>query len=46
MPHLMEFTRSAEEMVPSDFWEKNELVMSRTISLIEETSKTLKTCLD
>ena len=35
---LMEFTRTSEEIVPQNFWEKNLAVLENTVKLIDETA--------
>lgn len=41
---LMEFNRTAEELVHDDFWEKNAKVMEATVQMISEISDFLKMC--
>jgi hypothetical protein len=42
---LMEFTRTSEELVSVEFWQKNSSVIEGTFKVVDETSKLLKLCL-
>lgn len=41
---LMEFSRTSEESVGIDFWQRNADVIERTVELVESTSQFLKEC--
>jgi hypothetical protein len=38
----MEFTRTSEEIVTVNFWEKNSKVIEATITLLKEISKVIR----